>query len=152
LNFIPGGLIFTVHKHHAALDIAGTTSLVHQIADNCYSILKGTPQPSWDERLMDRSRFISKVADEDLVDPPAAPKRHPAWYPCSWLLFHLPQSKAAELKRLATPDNGTWISTHDALTALLWRVISRNRAKIYNPDLTLPALFFEAINMRDRCK
>lgn len=152
LNLIPGGLIFTIHKHHAAIDIAGTTSLVHQIAGNCHSILKGTPRPSWDEAYMDRSRFVSNVAQEAQVDPPPAPGRHPDWLPCSWLLFHLPKSKAAELKQLAMPEDGTWISTHDALTAFLWRVISKHRARIYRPDLGSPALLFEAINMRDRCK
>ncbi|KUI65222.1 Trichothecene 3-O-acetyltransferase [Cytospora mali] len=150
LNFIPGGLIFTVHKHHAALDIAGTTSLIHQIAGNCKAILTGTPAPNWEESLMDRSRFITDIPENDLLHPPAAPGRHPDWHPCSWLLFHLPRSKAAVLKSLATPSNGKWISTHDALTAFLWRIISKHRARIYMPDLSTPALFFEAINMRDR--
>jgi hypothetical protein len=150
VNLIPGGIILTVHKHHAALDIAGTTSLVHQIAGNCSSVWRNTPPPSWDASLMDRSRFVTKVPKEKLIDPPVPPGRHPDWHPCSWLLFHLPPSKAKELKRIASPDDGTWISTHDALAALVWRVMMRNRARIYSVDLPSPALFFEAINMRER--
>ncbi|KAE9364957.1 hypothetical protein N431DRAFT_352846 [Stipitochalara longipes BDJ] len=153
LNFIREGLIFTIHVHHFGLDMMGTTSLVAQIADNCYSIQNGTPPPSWDEALMDRSRFFAPyVAAEELIDSMPTPERHPDWLPCSWLLFHLQPSKSAELKQLATPQDGTWISTYDALTALLWRVIARNRAKIYHPDLSEPAIFGEAINMRSRCK
>jgi len=152
LNFIPGGMIFTIHKHHAALDIAGTASLVHQIGANCCSIINDTSPPDWDESLMDRSRFFSKTAANDMIDPPPAPSRHPDWLPCSWLLFHLPPSKAAELKKLASPSDGSWISTHDALAAFLWRVMSKLRSKIYLVDPTAPALFFEAINMRERCK
>lgn len=153
LNFIPGGLIFTAHNHHLASDIEGSTSLIQQIADNCYSIVKGTPPPTWDESFMDRSRFIQQeVAKEDQVDPPPSAPRHPDWLPCSWLLFHIPKSKSAELKRLATPEDGTWISTYDALAAFLWRVMSRNRAQIYKPDLKSHAIFMQAINMRSRCK
>lgn len=152
LNFIPGGIIFTVHKHHAGLDIAGTTSLIHQIAANVKSIISRTPTPDWDDSLMDRSRFItSNIAKTNLQLPPPVPGRHRAWLPNSWLLFHLPRSKAAELKRQATPPDGQWISTHDAVVAFLWRVLSKHRAKIYKPDLSEPALLFEAINMRDRC-
>jgi Transferase family len=153
LNFIRNGLIFTVHIHHFAADMTGTTSFVQQIADNCYSIQNNTSKPSWDEALMDRSRFIAPdIALEDQIDPLPRPKRHPDWLPCSWLLFHLPPSKSAELKQLASPLDGTWISTYDASTALLWRIIARNRAQIYEPDPASPAIFGEPINMRGRCK
>ncbi|KAI0903867.1 transferase family-domain-containing protein [Ustulina deusta] len=150
LNIIRGGLVFTVHKHHAALDIAGTTSLVRQIAKNCASIYHGLEPPRWDEGLMDRSRFTADKSPAAMVDPPLAPGRHPDWHPCSWLLFHLPRSKAAKLKDLCSPQDGTWISTHDAIAAYLWRVLLRRRAEIYKPDLTAPALYCEAINMRSR--
>ncbi|KAI0899509.1 transferase family-domain-containing protein [Annulohypoxylon nitens] len=152
LNLIPGGLIFTVHQHHAALDMDGTVSLVHQIANHCYSIVKGTAPPSWNEELMDRSRFFSNVPYEKKIDPPPMPGKSQDWFPCSWLLFHLPQSKAAELKQLCAPDRsqGAWISTYDALVAFLWRVVSKHRAQIYKQDLTQTALFFEPVNMRSR--
>ncbi|KAJ4369764.1 hypothetical protein N0V83_005528 [Neocucurbitaria cava] len=151
LNFIRGGFIFTVHMHHFACDMSGTTSVIRQIADNCYSVVNGTPRPSWNESLMDRGRFIAaEIASEDQIDPPPRPKRHPDWLPCSWLLFHLPPSKAKELKELASPSDGSWISTYDAVVALLWRVMARNRAKIYGADLASQAIFGEPINMRDR--
>lgn len=153
LNFIRGGFILTIQIHHFAVDMTGTTSLVRQIADNCYSIRYGTPPPSWDKAFMDRSRFIApKIAFEDQIDPIPRPPKHPDWLPCSWLLFHLPPTKAAALKRLASPKDGTRISTYDALTAALWRVIARNRAQVYKPVLEEPAIFGEPINMRSRCE
>ncbi|KAH8711859.1 acyltransferase [Phaeosphaeriaceae sp. PMI808] len=152
LNFIKDGFIFTAHIHHFALDMTGTTSLIQQIAENCYSVANRGPKPNWDESFMDRSRFIAPdIAVEDQVDPPPRPKRHPDWLPCSWLLFHLPTSKSRELKRLALPSDGTWISTYDAVVALLWRVLMRTRARIYKPDIASPAIFGEPINMRNRC-
>ncbi|KAH8121206.1 acyltransferase [Trichoderma asperelloides] len=152
LNFIRGGFILTIHIHHFAVDMAGTTSLVRQIADNCSSIRYRTPPPSWDEAFMDRSRFIApKIAFEDQISPIPRPPRHPDWLPCSWLLFHLPPTEAAALKKLASPKDGAWISIYDALTAVLWRVIARNRAQVYKPVLKQPAIFGEPINMRRRC-
>lgn len=153
LTFIPGGLIFTVHRHHLICDVTGLASLVRQIADNCKAVFKGASAPHWDESLMDRSRFITPaVAEKDQKEPPPAPKRHPDWLPCSWLLFHIPQGKVAELKKSATPVDGTWISTYDALIAFIWRVVTKNRAHIYKPDLSQPAIFMEAVNMRNRRK
>ncbi|KAH7396372.1 acyltransferase [Pyrenochaeta sp. MPI-SDFR-AT-0127] len=152
LNLIRNGFIFTAHIHHFALDMTGTTSLIHQIAENCSSVVNLTPKPRWDESFMDRSRFIAPdIAVEDQIDPPPRPERHPDWLSCSWLLFHLPPGKSKDLKQLATPLDGTWISTYDAVIALLWRVIMRTRAKVYKPDILSPAIFGEPINMRNRC-
>ncbi|CAO2648460.1 Nn.00g077270.m01.CDS01 [Neocucurbitaria sp. VM-36] len=152
LNFIQSGFIFTIHMHHFACDMTGTTSVVRQIADNCYSVVNGTSKPNWNDLFMDRDRFIApNIALEHQIDPPPRPKRHPAWLPCSWVLFHLTPSKAQELKLLASPSDGSWISTYDAVVALLWRVMARNRIKIYGADLASQAIFGEPINMRDRC-
>ncbi|KAK5659473.1 hypothetical protein OQA88_674 [Cercophora sp. LCS_1] len=151
LTFIPGGMILAVHIHHFAMDVTGTSALVHQLASHCYSIAHETEPPAWDKALVDRSRFIPpRPAKEALIDPPEPPQRHPDWLPCSWLLFDISPSKLGELKRLATPTDGTWISTYDAVAAFLWRVVSKNREPFYNPDLSAPALFGESVNMRSR--
>ncbi|KAI0968597.1 transferase family-domain-containing protein [Xylaria arbuscula] len=151
LTFVRGGCILAVHRHHLVCDVAGLTSFVRQIAGNCRAVFAGAELPDWDETWMDRSRFITPpVPLADQVQPPDAPKRHPGWLPCSWLLFHIDQAKVAELKKLATPDDGTWISTYDAIVAFLWRIITKNRAAIYEPDLSGPAVFLVSVNMRQR--
>ncbi|KAI1178014.1 transferase family-domain-containing protein [Nemania sp. FL0916] len=150
-NFIPGGLIFTVHRHHLVADVSGLASIIRTIADNCAAVVNGTGPPAWDDAFMDRSRWTSPpVPIEDQVAPPPARQRHPDWHPCSWLLFHIPESKVTEIKRLASPTDESWISTYDALVAVIWRVLMKNRAQIYKPDLSTPAIFMEAINMRSR--
>lgn len=153
LNFIPGGFIFTIHVHHFAVDMTGTGSIVEQIAQHCCSASNGTPKPIWDEVFMDRSRFTApRTPVNEQIDPVPKPQRHPDWLPCSWLLFHLPRHKSAELKDMASPSEGSWISTYDAVIAVLWRIIARNRAKIYKPDLSLHAIFGEPVDVRSRCK
>ncbi|KAL1841187.1 hypothetical protein VTJ49DRAFT_7356 [Mycothermus thermophilus] len=71
------------------------------------------------------------------------------------VLLHLPLSKAAELKPLATPKDPDampkWISTYNAMCALLWRILARHRIPLYNcdPDVEIP-LAVETVNMRLR--
>ncbi|KAK6086271.1 hypothetical protein SCUP234_02484 [Seiridium cupressi] len=111
-----------------------------------------TAPPSWDDEFMNRPRFtIPMVPFEERVDPPPMPQRHPDHLPCLQLIFHLPKSKAAELKRLASPTDGSWISTYDAMAALWWRISIQTRVALYpKTDTSGPALFNEAIGMRKR--
>ncbi|KAL3437843.1 transferase [Aspergillus tetrazonus] len=146
--FIPGGFVFTVHVHHFAMDVTGINSLIQQIADHSRALVHGTTPPEWNDAWMDRSRFNPpSIPQTECVDAPPPAPRHLDWKPCSWLLFSIPQEKLTCLKHQATSLTTTtdkWISTYDALAAFLWRVLSRNRAKIYHPDLSAPAIFLES--------
>ncbi|KAI1105773.1 acyltransferase [Jackrogersella minutella] len=149
-NFIPGGLILNMHSHHYANDVMGWASVAHQLADNCASIFNQTPAPSWDMQSVHHTRFIApEIAEEAKIDGPSAPSRYPH-PPSTALLLHLPKSKAAEIKKLASPTDGSWISTYDACSAFLWRYLSKHRATLYEPDPMESSLWGEAINMRPR--
>lgn len=149
-NFIRGGLVFIMHHHHYSNDVMGWAGLAHQLAENCYAVVNQTPSPQWDPACLDLSRLTKPpVPEESLVDGPPAPERHPNHIAAEMLLFHLPKSKAAELKKLATPTDG-WISTYDAFSAFIWRTISRLRAPVFKPDLSTPLMWIEAVDMRRR--
>ncbi|KAI0179005.1 acyltransferase [Hypoxylon sp. FL1284] len=149
-NFIPGGLIFNMHSHHYANDVMGWANVTHQLAENCASIVKGTPAPGWDMECVNHTRFIApEVPKESQVDGPPAPDRYPH-LPSAALLLHLPKSKAAEIKKLATPTDGSWISTYDAYSAFLWRHLTRHRATLYNSAPDGIPVWGEAVNMRSR--
>ncbi|XHG06608.1 hypothetical protein AWENTII_009795 [Aspergillus wentii] len=151
-NFIRGGLVFIMHHHHYANDMMGWTGLAHQLAENCYAITHQTPFPSWDPACLDVSRLVKgeDIPEESKVDGPPVPERHPDHTKSEYLLFHLPKSKAAELKKLAYPTDGSWISTYDAFSAFLWRTITRLRAPVFNPDLSQPLYWCQAVDMRRR--
>lgn len=150
-NFIPGGLIFNMHSHHYSNDVMGWGSFTKQLAENCYAIINKTEFPSFDPKCLDRSRFITpSVPEESRVNAPPQADRHPQHKVCQSLLFHLPKSKAAELKTVASPDDGSWISTYDAIAAFTWRVFSKLRAPVYNPDLTSNLIWGEGVNMTKR--
>ncbi|ORY71647.1 uncharacterized protein BCR38DRAFT_480145 [Pseudomassariella vexata] len=84
---------------------------VHQLAENWTSSLRGTSPPTRDEACTDRSAFTKKVSEPDKMDVTPPPERHADHVPCSALLHHLPQSKATEIKRVATTEHNPWIST-----------------------------------------
>ena len=128
-NFIRGGLVFIMHHHHYANDVMGWSGLTHQLAENCYAHVNQTPFPAWDPACLDLSRLTKpQIPEASLVDGPPAPQRHPDHTVSESLFFHLPKSKAAELKKLATPTpappNGP-ISPIDTVTGFLRRMLSR---------------------------
>lgn len=150
-NFIRGGLVFIMHHHHFSNDVMGWAGLAHQLAENCHAVANNTPFAPWDPACLDLSLLTKPDPPEDKkVDGPPAPQKHPGHIPAEMLLFHLPKSKAAELKKLASPNDGSWISTYDAFSAFLWRTVSRLRAPVFKPDLSAPLFWIEALDMRRR--
>lgn len=154
LNFISGGMILCIHHHHYTVDVKGTHSLIIQLAANCKALSKGSAPPAWNDAFMDRSLFITPPPlPEESIEAPPMPQKHPDHLPCYQLIFHLAKSKVAEVKSMATPTDGSWVSTYDAMIALWWRISTRTRLAFYpKTDLSQPALFFEAVTMRHRLK
>lgn len=129
----------------------GWSNFTRQLAENCYAVCNGTSFPPWDPACIDVSRFTRHVPESARVDGPAAAPKHPGHLDQQALLFHLPKSKAAALKKTASPTDGAhWISTYDAMCAFLWRQLSRVRLGLHNPDLSSHPYFGEAVNMRPR--
>lgn len=153
VNFVRGGFVLITHMHHYANDAMGWAGLIHQLAENCYAIENKTPYPTWDQSCNDLSIVCKPDPPaEQSIDGPPAPQLHPDQKPGQCILFHLPKSKAAELKRLATPQDGTWISTYDACTAFIWRTVTRLRHPVFNPPLQAPIFWCEGADMRRRTK
>ncbi|KAB8075844.1 transferase [Aspergillus leporis] len=152
-NFVRGGLVLVTHMHHYANDVMGWAGFIHQLAENCYAIKNGTPFPTWDLACNDVS-VVSKPDPpiEKRIDGPPAPGLHADQKPGQCLLFHLARSKAAELKKLAAPQDGTWISTYDAFAAFIWRTTTRLRQPVFNTALDTPIFWCEAVDMRRRMK
>ncbi|RSM05541.1 hypothetical protein CDV31_009532 [Fusarium ambrosium] len=150
-NFVRGGLVFHIHHHHYTNDVMGWSGLVHQLAENCFAFANKTPYPDWDPSNLDLARLCKMEPPEhEKIDGPPPQKRHPAHTQAVSLLFHLPKSKAAELKRLCAPQDGSWISTYDAFSAFIWRTLTRVRAPVFNADMSSKLFWCETIDMRRR--
>ncbi|KAK3314581.1 transferase family-domain-containing protein [Apodospora peruviana] len=134
-TFIRGGLVFMMHHHHYCNDVNGWAGEMHQLADNCAAVWKkSTDFPPWDPACLDNSRLSKPEPPmEQRVDGPVPPNRHPDHKLGQNLLFHLPKSKTAELKKLASPEDGSyWISSYDAYCAYIWRILTKHRAKLFD--------------------
>lgn len=155
-SFIRGGLVFMMHHHHYANDIMGWAGEMHQLAENCAAIWRSSENSpasfaAWDPACLDLSRVtVADPPEEQRIDGPVSPLRHPDHKTGQWLLFHLPKSKTEELKKLASPGGDDWISSYDAYMALIWRVLSKHRARLFKPDLKQNLLWGEAVDMRRR--
>ncbi|KAK2003328.1 hypothetical protein LX36DRAFT_625218 [Colletotrichum falcatum] len=153
LNLLEGGLLFSMHNHHYSCDVMGWSNFTRQLAENCYAVANSTDFPPWDPRNIDYvSRFTKILPEESLVGGPPIAQRHPDHQRQQAVLFHLPKSKAEELKKLAMPTDPKtpWISTYDAMCAYVWRMLSRIRAPVYKPDPATALWWGEAVNMRPR--
>lgn len=151
-NLIPGGLILTLSTHHWTNGLIGFASFVEQLSENCYAVANRTEFPSFDPRCMDRSLFGPFGSDslpslQQQVDAPPRQTRNTKHKHSQALLFHLPKSKTQELKRLATPSDGTWITTFNAICAILWRVSSRLREPLYKPGLSYKPLWAGGVSV-----
>ncbi|KAK3368460.1 transferase family-domain-containing protein [Podospora didyma] len=159
-NFVRGGLVFNMHVHHCSNDIMGWASFTHQLAENCRAIYLNdeTAFPSWDPACLDRSRFTSREPIPEAAkidDAPGPGEPHPGLLPIIPLLFHLPKSKAARLKALATPPpdattGPSWISTFDAFSAFIWRTLLRIRSGVFQAEASPTLLWMAPINLRRR--
>ena len=137
----------------------GWAGELHQLAENCAAIFKNpeapTPPP-WETACLDLFPVTKPDFPPDQqIDGPVQPLRHPNHKEGQWLLFHLPKSKTAELKQLATPEDGSyWISSYDAYMAKIWRVLTKHRARLFNitdEELKKQNLIWgEAVDMRRR--
>ncbi|KAK8016588.1 hypothetical protein PG993_014777 [Apiospora rasikravindrae] len=152
INLVRGGMVFSMQSHHYASDVMGFSNLAHQLADNCASVARGTPFVAWDPANIDASRFWKCLPEEDMVEGPPLSQRHPGHPEQQAVLFHLPKSKAEEIKKLASPTdpNEHWISTYDAMCAFIWRALSRVRAPLHKPELDSRPWYGYAVNMRPR--
>ncbi|KAH7907514.1 hypothetical protein BJ138DRAFT_1137512 [Hygrophoropsis aurantiaca] len=137
-TFIPGGLLLTFLGHHNAMDVMGQGQVIRLLSKACRGeqftseeLASGnlprhdlipllddyTPGPELAHQIVDRTPSAS-----DAPPPPPPPK-------CTWGYFSFPATALADLKSLATdattlPAAG-YISTDDALTALIWHLDAR---------------------------
>lgn len=138
LNLIRDGLILTVNGHHAAMDVVGQAEIIRLLSKSCRDealtddeikamnlsrrsmvplLDKYEPGPEIDNML------IKPAASAEDAVPPAPVK-------ASWACFSFSEKSLSELKSDASKTSSSptgFISTDDALTALVWQSVTRVR-------------------------
>ncbi|KAJ9133690.1 Trichothecene 3-o-acetyltransferase [Pleurostoma richardsiae] len=164
LNFIRGGLVIGLAIHHALSDGPGCDGFLTTWAENSAAAGKGTPfvptkqsfniygspldveEPTPAQMEMLKNAYpVVKDAGGPMPPPPPGFKMPPL-VPQMW---HFPKSKLEALKRQASTGRADqWISTYDAVMALLWSGITRAKLELLKPDLESRATLVHAVDTR----
>lgn len=160
-NFITGGLLLCFAAMHNALDGNAVGHLIKHFATACRGdtisdddVKAGNlDRPSLfpplrpGEPSQDHSHIHSKLKESppNTSDGPSTP----------WTYFSFSAAKLAELKmkasrRSSTVSSSSWISTNDALSALIWRAIVTARLPRLNLEST--SSLVRAVNGRSRVR
>ncbi|KAL2017223.1 hypothetical protein VTK56DRAFT_2430 [Thermocarpiscus australiensis] len=174
-NFIPGGLIFVRNFHHYGNDVMGWASFVYRLAENCHSIANKTAPPPWNPGNLDATRFAAvDFPSAYKFDGPTPPARRPLLRENSSLLLRLPRAKLSRSRSSLLPPNRPRKKkkrkekkkrkkkerkkkenhpTDDAPSALLWRILTRHLAALYNNALRRghPSLPSKPVIIRPHC-
>ena len=158
LNFVSGGLLVNFCMMHTAMDGNGLGQVVRQFA----AIMRGEKLSEIDVMAgnLDTNQALPSLPDGEpclevhkrmLKDPNAIDDGHPdPTVEFKWAYFDFPPAKAIELKEAASKKcpRGTWITSDDAVTALIWRAITRVRST--NLDMSLTSTMARAANLRGK--
>lgn len=179
VTFIQGGLILALAVSHQVCDGPGCEALFRSWSRNADAVSKGTAggapaaepersilrakgepasQEEW-ARLGDK--FPTYKARDGPPAPPPAGFKMPTVKTRVW---HVSRSNLRRLKALAgaplpagSPYAGHddiggagWVSTYDALLALLWRAVVRAKQPLLRPEPTAPSKAVHAVNARGR--
>ena len=146
LNHIEGGVILGFETHHTTCDITGMGSILSLFNKACHN------EPFTESDLRIGNRHLDppiKLLEEDIkvkgnprlemqVTPEwdenhVAPAHLPPATGCRWEYFSFSPESLKELKAKATkdiPESGpAFVSTDDALTALIWQCTTRARGQ-----------------------
>lgn len=142
-NFIEGGLLLVICIYHLALDGAGIITVLKVLAENCRNFRDPIGQTSskvqLPAELFDRSPLMHgsghglRSEHPEYAVLPSSPAGPPPFLlkATQSAIFYLSPSALAALKAAACPVNCTqntptdfnWISTHDGISALVWRSV-----------------------------
>ncbi|RKK96237.1 hypothetical protein BFJ68_g14499 [Fusarium oxysporum] len=164
LNFIRGGLIIGLAIHHSVSDGPGCDGFLTAWAENSSAAAKAAPFIPAKQHFsvhgtpldvesptrvrkeeLERTLAVVRDAGGPMAPPPAGFKM-PSLMAQMW---HFPKSKIDLLKTKASSEGvNNWISTYDAIIAVLWSSVTRSKLEMLNPDLESKATLVHAVDTR----
>lgn len=172
VTFIEGGLILGLAIPHQVSDAMGFETLLttwarYAVTAGKNGDLNGLPAANADFDSRDvlsapaksthsaeqMRRFESQFPVMKLRDgPPAPPPADFKMPTVKTRIWHFPRSKLETLKAQCSAglEAGTWISTYDALLAIMWRATVRAKSPLVKPAPDAPSKAVHAVNVRGR--
>ncbi|KAK7947843.1 uncharacterized protein PG986_008729 [Apiospora aurea] len=164
ITFIAGGLILAAAIHHNCSDGPGCNGFLTTWAENSAAASRREPFKPIDRANANRGQLSApkpsparwKELDgkfpilKDLGAPPPAPPPDFVMPKLKVRMWHVPRSRAAELKSACAPaDKDKWISTYDCIMALFWKTITRAKLPLLNPAMSKEVIMAHAVNTRN---
>ncbi|KAA8906626.1 hypothetical protein TRICI_005126 [Trichomonascus ciferrii] len=143
-NFIEGGLILSVVAAHNAMDFVGQGHLIRLLSKACNGEDFTKEEMEWGNSvrteivpLLDDAAGITKELDRSLRTSTSsfAPASNPG--DCVWRTFIFNRKSLEQIKALANdtlPSSTEFISTDDAVSALIWQAVTRARLPRLDPE------------------
>ncbi|ETS78933.1 hypothetical protein PFICI_08786 [Pestalotiopsis fici W106-1] len=165
INFIRGGVILAAAIHHNCSDGTGCNGFLSTWAQSSAAARNGAPFKPIDKESLNRERLSAAKPDsarwetldgkypilKDLGGPPPPPPADFKMPPLKIRLWHIPKSSASRLKQDIGSELGdAWISTYDAIIALLWKSVTRSKIPLLKPDLEDEVILAYGMNVRSR--
>ena len=170
ISFIRGGMMLCINAQHNVCDMLGQASVIELFSKAC----RGEDFTEEDLRIgnMDRTGLVPYINEDewkpevDLVDqlipiqppaetasaPDASVTEPPAPPVCSWVYFDFSASSLKELRREAEAtlpaDYAGFVSTDDALSALIFQQVLRARSPRLLSDPERRVTFARAVDAR----
>jgi hypothetical protein len=149
--------------HHMISDGPGCDGFLRQWAEHSKALSLGQTPPTYPPPVLDPAASdLTKATPERMADlkplylaikdaagpkpPPPADFRMP---PLVQQMWHFPRSKAAALKATASPSSSEdWISTYDAIVALLWSRVTVAKVPLLHPSPSKEAILIHGFDTR----
>lgn len=154
-NFVRGGLFLCFAGMHNIVDGNGLGQIIRMFAMSCRG--ENISEADVYAAYLDRNKYIPPLKPEETplehldlrIDPKKKePEQQGQIPPMLWTYFRFSAPKLANLKEQASkecPPN-SWITTNDAVSALLWKAITKARSPHLN--ITDSTTLLRAVNGR----
>lgn len=153
-NFVEGGLLLVVNVQHTCMDFRGLAQFMELFTKACQKIPFSTEElhvanltsfplrpNDHEEAAQEDAKSGSSQAFSSIPEVEPLSSTH-------WVYFSFSSDALRRLKNTAEQDKSVdFISTDDALTALLWQAIMRSRRHRFQ-DLNIPSTFKRQANAR----
>lgn len=169
-NFIKGGVILTFAGHHQAMDMVGLGRTMELLSRACNG--DGLTEDERQVANMARYDLVPLIPEPETTTTPQPDKPDTSptqetkpgpsspsidtWPPsCEWAYFSFSAVSLAQIKSVAMETRDRWkqpmrdISTDDALTAFIWKSVSRCRVpRLATAATHPPTKITRAVDMR----
>ena len=156
-NFVDGGLLLCIVASHSVMDIVGQVQMIHLLSKTCQD--EAFSDDEVKNGNLDRRNLISIPEDtkQDRIPTASNTNTNPPLHPVpdeeqmtqgklAWAYITFSYPSLVALKALASSSTTAFVSTDDALSALLWQVIARSRLARLSPDTE--SLFNRNVDLR----